>query len=105
MKQQKQKLVRKNADDEYYKGLEAEKEALEAERKEQEKIYGKLRKFQPQIDTCDNLINFLSALHPKVKAEEEAHAQVVYNADAVNDKLTSGDWKKEKVFFTYKIFL
>merc|ERR1712110_781511 len=103
MRREKHKLQRKKEEEDYYKNLENEREAQLAEIKEQEKLYGKIRKFQPQIDVCDNIMKFLAALHPKVKEEENNTTETGgYDADEVNNKLASGEWKKEKVHILSK---
>merc|ERR1712178_443855 len=58
--------------------------------------YGKPRKYQQQIDVCDNLISFIDSLRPKGDSEVTAEDG---SMDLVNvDKqIASGDWKKEKV--------
>ena len=66
-----------------------------AARKEEEELYGKIRKFQPQIDTCKNLVQFLGTLKPKVRTEEKEQQNLT--EEQLNGVLNSGDWKKEKL--------
>lgn len=63
-------------------------------------MYGKPRKYQPQIDVCDNLISFLDSLKPKTDIVEEE--DITYISEDVQAKLASGDWKKEKVHILKK---
>merc|ERR1712183_229090 len=64
------------------------KKAYLARRKKEEK-------YQAQIDVCDNLISFLESLRPKSDGDNQDGDAVDY-AD-VDNKLTTGEWKKEKM--------
>lgn len=44
---------------------QAEIDAVKAEQEEYEKKWGKPKKYQPEIDTCENLISFLNTMRPK----------------------------------------
>jgi len=98
IKREKAKLLRKKQEEEYEAQLKAEEERRIKEREEHEKLYGKPRKWQPQIDICENLIHFLDSFKPK---DDESNLDMeggpTYNAENVNQKLTSGEWKKEKM--------
>merc|ERR1711894_720067 len=59
-------------------------------------LYGKIRKFQPQIDVCQNLVTFLGNLKPKVR-NEEGEDQKHLSEEQLQGMLNSGDWKKEKL--------
>lgn len=95
IKRQKNKLLAKKREEEYEAEMKAKEEAQEAARKEEEALYGKIKKFQPQIDICQNLVTFLGTLKPKVRNEEEEMKHLT--EEELNGVLNSGDWKKEKL--------
>jgi len=96
IRRQKGRLLQKKKDEEAEAEAKAEREAYEKARKEEEELYGKIRKFQPQIDICQNLVTFLGNLKPKVRNEEEED-QKHLSEEQLQGMLNSGDWKKEKL--------
>merc|ERR1711976_968034 len=94
IKNKKQYLQRIKKEEEYQAQIKAEEDKIRAEKEEYEKLYGKPRKYQPQIDVCDNLLSFLESLRPKSDGN-------VQNEDGTlevdQDTFKQGDWKKEKV--------
>ena len=78
----------------------AEEDKIRGEKEDYERIYGKPRKYQTQIDVCENLISFVNGLKPRTH-EEESLAEK-YNEANVEAKLQAGDWKKEKVHMLKK---
>jgi len=94
----KQNVLRKVAEQEKWEAEQkAEEDRIRAEKEEYERVYGKPRKYQPQIDVCEQLITALNTLKPKSHEEEADQSGNKYNEADVEAKLTSGDWKKEKV--------
>merc|ERR1712138_369326 len=65
IKNKKGYLQRQKKEEEYQAQIKAEEDKIRAEKEEYEKLYGKPRKYQPQIDVCDNLISFVDSLRPK----------------------------------------
>merc|ERR1712151_765303 len=74
--------------------IKAEEDKIRAEKEEYEKLYGKPRKYQPQIDVCDNLLSFLESLRPKSDGNDENEDG---NTEVSQDTFKQGEWKKEKV--------
>merc|ERR1712050_245075 len=96
IRRQKNRLLQKKKEEEAEAEAKAEQEAIEKARKEEEELYGKIRKFQPQIDICQNLVTFLANLKPKVRNEDEED-QNRLTEEQLGNVLNSGDWKKEKL--------
>ena len=99
MKRRQTFLIRKKKEDDEKKAIEEEEARIEQERKDHEAIFGKPRKFQTQIDFCDNLIGYLGTLKPK---NREIGIQgkvqgIIYDKSDINEKLKGDNWKKEKV--------
>jgi len=94
IKKQKYRLQRVKDQEDWEAAQKAEEDKVREAKEEHERIYGKPRKYQSQIDVCDNLITFLTTLKPKTHVEEEVSK---YNEAEVEAKLGGGDWKKEKV--------
>merc|ERR1711988_339644 len=96
IKNKKGYLQRQKKQEEYEQAEKEKEEKARQEKEEYEKLYGKPRKYQQQIDVCDNLISFIDSLRPKGDGEVTAEDG---SMDLVNvDKqIASGDWKKEKV--------
>lgn len=101
IRNKQQYLKRKKQEADYENTLKEEEEKRKAEVEEYVKLYGKPKKYQPQIDVCDNLLSFLESLKPK-DAEIAVEQDVEYVEKDVEGKLTSGDWKKEKVHILKK---
>jgi len=95
IKNKKSYLARRKKEEEYHAQIKAEEDKIKADKEEYEKLYGKPRKYQAQIDVCDNLISFLESLRPKSDGDNQDGDAVDY-AD-VDNKLTTGEWKKEKM--------
>lgn len=96
IKNKKGYLQRQKKEEEYQAQIKAEEDKIRAEKEEYEKLYGKPRKYQPQIDVCDNLISFVDSLRPKgdgMGQDEDGDMNLV----DVDKQIASGDWKKEKV--------
>jgi len=96
IKNKKGYLQRQKKEEEYQAQIKAEEEKRRQEKEEYEKLYGKPRKYQPQIDVCDNLISFVDSLRPKgdgMEQDEDGNMNLV----DVDKQIASGDWKKEKV--------
>jgi len=89
-------LQRRKKDEEYHAQIKAEEDKIIADKKEYEELYGKPKKYQAQIDVCDNLISFLESLRPKVDGDDK-DADAKYDFADVDSKLTTGEWKKEKM--------
>jgi hypothetical protein len=60
-----QRLKREKAIADEEAAYQAEIDAVKAEQEEYEKKWGKPKKYQPEIDTCENLMAFLNTLKPK----------------------------------------
>jgi len=98
IKKQKAKLQRQKEEQDRIAKEQAEEDRIRKEKEEYEKLFGKPKKYQPQIDICENLISFLGTLSKtKNENENEEESHTGYNAKDVEDKLAQGDWKKEKV--------
>merc|ERR1711998_53774 len=96
IKNKKGYLQRQKKEEEYQAQIKAEEDKIRQEKEEYEKLYGKPRKYQPQIDVCDNLISFVDSLRPKgdgMVQDEDGNMNLV----DVDKQIASGDWKKEKV--------
>lgn len=103
IRKQKDKLKKVQEEEERHALYKAEEEKRKAEIEEHEKLYGKPKKYQSEIDTCVTLIAFLESLKPKQHDSDLAlNQQASYNEANVNDELKSGDWKKEKVHILKK---
>jgi len=89
-------LLKKKKEEEEEEALKKEEEDRQAEIKAQEEIFGKFRKFQPQIDICDNLIHFLNSMKPKTEQELKIEEMNLKTEGEVNKDI-QGNWKKEKV--------
>jgi len=96
IRKQKEKLKRIKDEEDRHAEYKAEADKRKAEIEEHEKLYGKPKKYQTEIDTCQTLITFLESLKPKTHGGEVVQ-QVTYNEENVNEMLQAGDWKKEKV--------
>merc|ERR1712072_756864 len=94
IKNKKGYLQRQKKEEEYQAQIKAEEDKIRAEKEEYEKLYGKPRKYQPQIDICDNLISFLESLRPKSDGNAQAEDG---NVEVSQDTFKQGEWKKEKV--------
>merc|ERR1711976_49032 len=94
IKNKKQYLQRIKKEEEYQAQIKAEEDKIRAEKEEYEKLYGKPRKYQPQIDVCDNLLSFLESLRPKSDGNVQNEDG---NIEVDQDTFKQGDWKKEKV--------
>jgi hypothetical protein len=86
--------------EEWEAGQKAEEDKIRDAKEEYERVYGKPKKYQSQIDVCDNLISFVNGLKPRTH-EDETLAEK-YNEANVEAKLQAGDWKKEKVHMLKK---
>jgi hypothetical protein len=86
--------------EEWEAGQKAEEDKIRDAKEEYERVYGKPKKYQTQIDVCDNLISFVNGLKPRTH-EDETLAEK-YNEANVEAKLQAGDWKKEKVHMLKK---
>lgn len=95
VKRQKAKLQKQKDHDDWVASKKAEEERIENERKEYFLLYGKPKKYQIEIDVCDNLLGYLVTQKPKV--EDEDGLLDNNNNEAATEKLTSGDWQKEKM--------
>lgn len=95
IKRKKAVLERAKEQEDYKAGIKAEDDRVKAEIEEYEKMYGKPKKYQVQIDLCGNLITYLNSF--STKATEVTQEVIGFNLDCVESKLASGDWKKEKV--------
>lgn len=71
IKQQKAHLLRVKQDADWHAERKAEEDAVKAEKEEYERVYGKPKKYQPQIDVCENLVTFLHSLQPRSISEDE----------------------------------
>jgi len=88
-------LARRKKDEEYHAQIKAEEDKIKADKEEYEKLYGKPKKYQAQIDVCDNLISFLESLRPRTDGDNQDDEKTDYTD--VDNKLKSGEWKKEKM--------
>merc|ERR1711862_558432 len=55
-------LKKQKEEEERLAAEKAEEDKIRQEKEEYEKMFGKPKKYQPQIDICDNLISFLGTL-------------------------------------------
>jgi len=101
IKNKKSYLLREKQKEEYEAKLKEEEAKRKAEIEEYEKLYGKPKKYQPQIDICDNLLSYLSSRIAKDDAEGD-NQEVTYDSKDVEGQLKGGDWKKEKVHILKK---
>jgi len=97
IKKKKAYLQRQKEEQDRIAKEQAEEDRIRKEKEEYEKLFGKPKKYQPQIDICENLISFLGTLSKTKNDDNEEELQTGYNAKDVEDKLAQGDWKKEKV--------
>lgn len=95
IKNQKYRLQKVKDQEVWEAEQKAEEDKIRGEKEDYERLYGKPRKYQTQIDVCENLISFLGTLKPK--AHEDDAEVSKYNEADVEAKLGSGDWKKEKM--------
>jgi len=62
----------------------AEEDRIREEKEEYERKWGKPKKYQTQIDVCENLLSFLHGLKPK--DAQVAESDITFDKDAVDQK-------------------
>lgn len=101
MKKQRNILMDEKRRQDEEQAIKDEEERVRKEKEEIERIYGKPKKYQTQIDICDNLIGFLNNLKPQEKVMPDTLQKA--QSDPISE-VKAGDSKGERYEVYTKTF-